>query len=103
MYWLLMFRANVKGSVSGKSIFLITLSKWCCLKLQLNLKTPEFREINWGEIIKAEVCGTVCIELVLLQYKACAARGCLFGRCQQQNIVIELPKYPENVFLFVIR
>lgn len=59
-----------------------------------------------NEVLKGKVCTTTCRKLVscvLLQYKACAAEACLLGRCQQQNIVIELPKYPENVFLFVIR
>lgn len=29
-------------------------------------------------------------------------QSCLLGRCQQQNTLIELSKYPENVFLFII-
>lgn len=73
-------------------------------KLQLTIKALELFKIYQREITKG--CGSACRKLlqscVSLQYKACAAEGCLLGRCQHQSIVIELPKYPENVFLFII-
>lgn len=107
-----MFRDNprtayIKGLVNAKT-FPVTPLKVVLSQseLQLNIRTLELREIYRREIIKAEVCTATCRKLVpelcLLQYKACAAEDCLLGRCQQQNTVIELLGYPENVFLFVI-
>lgn len=100
--------ANIKGPVNKKSSSPVPLSQLVLSqnKLQLTLKALELLEVYQREITEAKGCGSTCRKLLQscfsLQYKACAAEGCLLGRCQHQNIVIELPKYPENVFLFII-